>query len=251
MDAAGAPWSAIARGEFCMRLLHLDVVTALAPWPDALSILEAQGIIDAEEGYRLQSFSLAKRRVEWLAGRLTAKAALQHHCSVRQPEKRQVFPARFTIGNDRHGRPFVARGASLCSQQPFLSISHSRALAAAMVACVPCGLDLQVMDSRLERLQERFASPAEVALGHGCAPLVWLAMLWAAKEAVKKCHYHDQPTFMERIRVVARTDCASGPRPVILSCRLSDRPGVAQVRVSVCGDYALAVSLGGEYAGAA
>lgn len=251
MRAASVPWPAIVRDGFCVRLLRLDAITALAPWPDALSILKTQGLIDAEELYRLQTFPLAKRRLEWLAGRLTAKAALQHYCSVRQPEKRQVLPARFTIGNDRHGRPFAARGASCRSRRPFLSISHSKGLAAAMAAPIPCGLDLQAMDGRLQRLQERFACPAELELGRGYGALIWLAMLWAAKEAVKKCHYHDQPTFMERIRVVALAGGGSGPQVATLSCRLSDRAEVVRVRVAVCGDYALAVSLGGEYAGAA
>ncbi len=249
MRAAGRPWPALVPGDSFLSLLPLESVAALAAWPEGLHTLQAQGIVDAAELQRFHSFPLAKRRLEWLAGRLAAKAALQQYCAARNPQRTQASPASFVIDNDGYGRPFFAR--PLRCQQPFLSISHSQGLAAALVAPVPCGLDLQAMHGKLLRLRARFASPAEQALGSGYDTLVWLGMLWVAKEAVKKCHYHDQPTFMERIRVVAHRGCATGAQAATLSCRLADRAGLVRVRVAVCGDYAMAVNLGGADAGAA
>ncbi len=249
MRAAGRPWPSLVPNDSFLALLPLESVAALAVWPEGLHALQAQGIVDATELQRFHSFPLIKRRLEWLAGRLAAKAALQQYCAARDPQGPQALPATLVIDNDGHGRPSLAR--RLRCPQPFLSISHSQGLAAALVAPVPCGLDLQEMHDKLLRLRARFASPAEQALGSGHDALVWLGMLWAAKEAVKKCHYHDQPTFMERIRVVAHSGCATGAQAATLSCRLADRAELVQVRVAVCGDYAMAISLGGIDAGTA
>lgn len=70
------------------------------------------------EREHLVRYRLPKRRQEWLAGRLCAKAALASHLDGRRE------PSRLLIEPDRQGRP-RARGWAV-----YLSISHSRRRAA-------------------------------------------------------------------------------------------------------------------------
>jgi len=229
--------------------------------PNCSASLHAQGILSAKEQERLHSFPCSKRRLEWLGGRLAAKYALQQYCSSAWSGAHpfaQTSPALLSIDNDTHGRPFVdwhADNVSFCQQPPFLSISHSGQFAAAMLAPGPCGLDVQRIVAKLQRLQARFASAAELALGREYDELLWLAMLWAAKEAVKKCRYYDQPTFMERIEVQALVGSALEPQGAVLFCHLTDPVGLAApsaatattavmtVRVAIIQGHALALAV--------
>lgn len=226
--------------------------------PDCSASLQAQGILSAKEQERLHSFPCSKRRLEWLGGRLAAKYVLQQYCSSVCPGAHpfaQISPALLSIDNDTHGRPFVNWHESSvlsCQPPPFLSISHSGQFAAAMLAPVPCGLDVQRIVAKLQRLQARFASAAELALGREYDELSWLGMLWAAKEAVKKCRYYDQPTFMERIEVQALVGSALGPQGAVLYCHLADPVGLAApsaataamaVRVVIIHGHALAMTV--------
>ena len=73
--------------------------------------------------------------------------------------------------------------------------------------------------------------------------------LWAAKEAVKKCVYASQPTFMERIRVTALEGSPAAGAPVLLYCALSDRPESVVVRAALRAGHALALTVeDGEHA---
>ena len=233
MRADSASWDRLAPAQTRLVVLSLPVLAELVALPDLVDCLQAEQILNCAEGARLRSLALAKRRTEWLGGRCAAKFALMQLCG--QPE---VAPACFAIANEDCGRPFVQ--ASL-APLPRLSLSHSGGLAVALAAQGPCGLDVQEACPTLARVQERFASPAEQALGGSCALLRWLALIWAAKEAVKKCCYADQPTFMERIRVIALDSDPATEQPLILWCSLEDRPEPLGVRAAFADGHALAL----------
>lgn len=125
-----------------------------------------------------------KRRREWLGGRLAAKWAADGFLAGTA-----VDWQRLVIRSEADGRPYVATEAHAVA--PFISISHSGPLAAALAANIPCGLDLQEPGAKLHRVRQRFAAPGEEDLLKASLPRAFpeterLTLLWAAKEAVRK-----------------------------------------------------------------
>ena len=94
------------------------------------------------------------------------------------------------IRSAEDGRPYVATEAQAVA--PFISISHSGPLAAALAANLPCGLDIQQPGPNIHRVKKRFALREEedilaASLRSEAFPETErLTMLWAAKEAVRK-----------------------------------------------------------------
>lgn len=243
MEENTTAWLQLKPANTSLVVLRLDSLEALFACPDFAPALQAQHILSKSEWARLCSFSHKKRRLEWLGGRMAAKYALQQFSSLYAPD---TLPADIVIENDQHGRPLVQ--AACLTIETHISISHSGRFAAALIASNPCGLDVQEAVAKLRRLQTRFADSAELALYHGYDELSWLAMLWAAKEAIKKCRYADQATFMERIRVRAHEGCATEPQGAVLSCGLQDEEHLVPVRVVLRQGYAMAVSMGEDHA---
>ncbi len=97
------------------------------------------------------------------------------------------------------------------------------------------------MAPRLANVQARFTTPEEVALLHALPePLARLAVLWTAKEAVKKCFLHDEPTFVSRISLIAVTIDPADP-VLTLRCRVAGpRDLTPMVRVTAVDDCLLA-----------
>jgi 4'-phosphopantetheinyl transferase EntD len=147
--------------------------------------------LSAEERQQLHQYTLAKRRSEWLAGRICAKAAIadffRTHC---RGLKIPVF-AEMTIVNSDTGRPCaILAGGKRLPEGPDISISHSGSLALALAAQTCCGVDIQKTSKKLIRVKERFCTDQEERLLFSEAwkndQLMPLALLWAAKEAAKK-----------------------------------------------------------------
>jgi phosphopantetheinyl transferase (holo-ACP synthase) len=133
-------------------------------------------------------FTFPKRRLEWLGGRLAAKAAALVWAG--QP----VTVAGLTewqVSSAPDGRPELSKVEIAAEKSPRLelSISHSHGVAAALVvAGRPCGLDLQMITDTVVRVRERFCGEAEAVLlpGGGLRQEVGLTLLWTAKEALRK-----------------------------------------------------------------
>ena len=231
-----APWAGLAPAQTRLVALSLPALAELVALPDLVDCLQEEQILNSSEGERLRTLTLPKRRTEWLGGRCAAKFAL-----MQLYGQTRVAPACFAIANEDCGKPFVQTSLASPAVLPRLSLSHSGGLAVALAAEGPCGLDVQEAGPLLARVKERFASPAEQALGGSCAVLRWLALIWAAKEAVKKCCYADQPTFMERIRVTALDSDPAADQPLILWCTLADRPEPLAVRAAFADGHALAL----------
>lgn len=123
---------------------------------------------------RLVHYRLPKRRLEWLAGRLCAKAALATHLASR------LEPSRLLIEPDGQGRP-RAHGCPA-----HLSISHSQRRALAVASDQPVGVDTE-LHARLG------ASSLELVLGaeeiactsrrFRCPPARARTVVWCLKEA--------------------------------------------------------------------
>jgi phosphopantetheinyl transferase len=173
------------------RRITLFALAQLAEAEDRAALL----LSSAEQNY-LQRFRYAKRRHEWLGGRIAAKAALTGAMEAAAFRRLTMLP-------DRHGRPVVS---GLPDSDLSLSISHSGGYAAALAMRGPrCGLDLQEVSDKLPGLTKYFATPAELELLAGHPELgseeTRLTMLWTVKEAMKKSLLADQPDIFSGIEL--------------------------------------------------
>ncbi len=221
---------------------------------DGLRVLSAAGGLagllagrcSSREREVFSSFSLEKRRLEWLAGRLAAKQAAG-----------RLVPARlqFETASEPGGRPCWRDFPR--PKAPALSISHSGGLALALVSeTAACGIDIQLWSERIENLRERFCLPGEVELllaEPGCsAPdgrnreTAALLLLWAVKEALRKAAIDPVlPGFLTlRVEEAESLPLAGGG----LALRLAASGGFFQqqpVLALFAGDYAVALTCAG------
>ena len=161
------------------------------------------GLLHPQEKIVLSSYRLAKRRTEYVTGRICAKRAVQDFLRTSETSSHPLTPAEIAITPTSDGRPTVhllSLDAKPCKVD--LSISHSGDYAAALAARSPCGIDLQMQKSALIKVQEKYCTEAETHLLANrlanCELLTRLTLLWAAKEAGKKAlSYWQMPGFLD------------------------------------------------------
>jgi len=129
--------------------------------------LEPGTALSGREAAVYAAFRIEKRRSEWLAGRLAAKALL-----AEDGEK----PAELEIGMDRLGRP--------CCGARLVSISHSNgwALAAVKPGTTFLGADLEKIEERHPAWYSDYFHPSELPKPDPSEG----TRLWALKEALMK-----------------------------------------------------------------
>jgi phosphopantetheinyl transferase len=147
--------------------------------------------LSEEERQHLHRFTLAKRRKEWLAGRICAKAAINDYFLTYGKGWNLPPWNEVTITNSESGRPCaILAGGERLPGGPDISISHSGDLALAFASQTCCGVDIQKTSRTLIRVKERFSTDREEQLVASNVrkndPLMPLGLLWAAKEAAKK-----------------------------------------------------------------
>lgn len=220
-----------------LTLVDLD---RLARWVAAAGDGPAlEALLTPVERDRFTRYHHPKRQLEWLGGRLAGKDAL--HQLAASGLIAALPPQEYSILADAHGRPGVD-WTGRTGIPPSLSISHCRGYAAALARVGgACGLDIEPVAPRLATVQARFTTPAEIALLHALPdPLTRLAVVWTAKEAVKKCYLHDEPTFVSRISLIAATIDPADP-VLTLRCRITGRHDpTPTVRVTAIDSWMLA-----------
>lgn len=132
-----------------------------------------------------------RRRVEWLAVR-----QLVHQMSGRKQR------AYFT--KDAFGKPHLENSHFQ------ISISHSRALAAAIAAPVAVGIDIQVIVSRISRIAHKFMRPQELGSLEEPNKIEHLHVYWGAKEALYKAYGRRKLDFCKNILIEPFAYDASG-----------------------------------------
>ncbi len=182
----------------CLAVVDLEqVASALEESPERLSSV----VLTPAEQKIFTGFRYSKRRCEWLGGRLAVKAAWLY-ITGREPSPEAM--QALGVLPDSHGRPLPAHNGD---RDLSISISHSSGFGVGMAStALSCGVDIQEISTRLQRLTSRFAGQGELALLHDTlaaqAEDTRLTMLWAAKEAIKKSLLHDQPSIFSGIRLV-------------------------------------------------
>ena len=159
--------------------------------------------LSPEEQKLYSGFSLTKRRIEWLAGRMTAKTALLHLAGIDNGHDR---PSSLSILPSSSGRPFCGQKLFNRHGSPlFFSITHSGNHAIALAAAgYLCGIDIQVVTPSLSTIRGRFCEPMErksLRKNKRIAtlrPTEQLALLWCSKEAFRKTlDIEPMPAFKE------------------------------------------------------
>lgn len=123
-----------------------------------------------------------RKRLEWLAVRY-----LTHELSG--------MAARSPILKDDSGKPYLEH------EGLHLSISHSREMAAAMLAPLPAGIDIQRPVEKIERIAHKFLRPEEDASLSITHRLLHLHVYWGAKEALYKAYGRRELDFRAHIAI--------------------------------------------------
>lgn len=168
---------------------------------DCLQEEETIMLLSKQEQDYFQRFHHAKRRREWLGGRIAAKLALLHQSDA---EKLRQHSQHLTVLPDEYGKPIVTGPAG--ERSMVLSISHSGGYAVALTTRgKSCGIDLQKISDKIPLLTDYFASINELDLLNKRPDIgdyeTRLTMLWAMKEAVRKSAMPDVPTSFSAIEL--------------------------------------------------
>ncbi len=115
---------------------------------------------------KLLSISSEARKIEWLSTRLLIQELLDGNMA--------------DIIYDENGKPHLE------SKRPFISISHSKGMCALFLSEQPNGVDLQIFNSRIGTIKDKFLNPSELALIKD--DVDDLHYFWCTKEAVFKAH---------------------------------------------------------------
>tara|TARA_R110002049_G_scaffold163790_1_gene329768 strand:- start:1955 stop:2581 length:627 start_codon:yes stop_codon:yes gene_type:complete len=128
------------------------------------------------------------RKIEWLSTRLLIQELLTKNTS--------------DIIYDENGKPHLDQNT------PFISISHSKGMCALFLSDQPNGIDLQIYNSRIKTIENKFLNPSEILLLNDEEDD--LHYFWGAKEAVFKAHgrkkiYLKDNIFISHISRTAKT----------------------------------------------
>lgn len=124
----------------------------------------------------------SKKKSEWLASRyLLSKIS----------ESNGVFPCI----KDEYGKPHLS------GSHWMISLSHTGGFVAAVRSFKPCGVDIQVITQKIERIAPRFISPIEKAMILPGKALQYHHCLWSAKEAIYKAYGRKSLDFIGHIKI--------------------------------------------------
>jgi phosphopantetheinyl transferase len=128
-----------------------------------------------------------RRQKEWFMGRAAIKDAVRLWLARRTGET-LLHPAQIAVERDESGRPLV-RMPEGCAT-PAVSVTHTEALAAAVAADTPVGIDAAVLDPGRSLKLEDFASEDEIrvieSVVDSAGDAGWTTRVWCGKEAVAK-----------------------------------------------------------------
>ena len=171
------------------------------------------GLLSPAETAVLDTFSVLKRRQDWLLGRWTAKRLLQ--ALIQQQSRRTVLLENFSILPGKDGAPRVHfdLGEPDIKDSYAISISHSHGISLCAAVSGPdslIGADIELVEPRHENFASDFFTPGEQAQINHAAPErhdTLITAIWSGKEAALKA-----------IRQGFRTDTR------IVSCRFNTPP---------------------------
>jgi phosphopantetheinyl transferase len=168
-------------GSACALLTRDDFKGVNLEWTARL-------FLHARELAEYRALEKDARRRQFLAARAAAKDAVRLWWAHKQGTSELPHPSTLVIGHDGAGRPYLEGDEGLAP--PGLSIAHTEAVAVAVAADVPIGIDVEPATRDAQAILSSFATAEEVALveelAGACPDGTAPARLWCAKEAVAK-----------------------------------------------------------------
>lgn len=234
-----------------LRLLATSAPAAGSPQADV--DVPFRHLLHPREAALLGGYRFTKRRSEYLTGRICAKIAIQGFLHLNRTPALPLRSGDIEIASTISGRPDVRVHAAHAEPLKMdISISHSGNYGVALATESKCGIDLQLRQASLMRVQEKYCTADEykvlAALLPDHDPLTRLALLWTAKEAAKKAlSYWQMPGFLD----LQVTKLKSLPDAVVFCLHIrfaGNRHLSEEVRAvaGLFGDYALAICLVNE-----
>lgn len=236
-------------GEQSLQPVLLRLVPADTATGHDTAVSNIPELLHPKEKTILSGYRLAKRRAEYLTGRICAKKAAHIFLTKSSALPEPLRMPDIEIATTTIGRPNVYLHRP---HRPFrmdISISHSGDYGAALAAESRCGIDLQMQKTTLLQVQEKYCSNAEYRLletslaDYGTLPR--LTVLWAAKEAGKKAlSYWQMPGFLD----LQLWKLKRYPDYITITMRVTNiknhlLPNQITVVAGMFGDYALAICL--------
>lgn len=120
-----------------------------------------------------------KVQLEWLAARF-----LLHKLSGRA--------VRGKLYKDEHGKPYLEDSTF------HISLSHSKDMAAVIASPLVCGIDIQLIVPKIERIAKKFMSPTELEDIIN-DKIVHMHIVWGAKECLYKSYGKRKLDFKKHI----------------------------------------------------
>jgi 3-oxoacyl-(acyl-carrier-protein) synthase/malonyl CoA-acyl carrier protein transacylase/NAD(P)-dependent dehydrogenase (short-subunit alcohol dehydrogenase family)/phosphopantetheinyl transferase (holo-ACP synthase)/acyl carrier protein len=197
-----------------------------------------------QESKRYYGFKHAKKRLEWLAGRLAAKEAAHRYFKNDGIEKSAI-----RICNLPDGCPqIVIKKLDAKADIPHLSISHNRGIAVALVGGdAGIAIDIQEINPSIVDISDAFSSNSESQMlldATAFALAEALTVGWAVKEASRKAVGVDKCTMKEALikEVKVLEDC--------IICKVhNDNIGWVKSIAVKCNNYINAISAVGAEEG--
>lgn len=167
-------------------LREIDSQTKFAIWrieesdDDLMSKLQ----LDEREKAILGSFNIGKRRLHWLATRVLLRTLLNTSRYIECP-------------SDPNGKPYLANFPQK------ISLSHSFEYAAAMISTKgEVGIDMEIINTKVERIQHKFLKPEELAfITRDENQYEQLYACWCAKEAIYKLQGNAGVSFLNNMTI--------------------------------------------------
>jgi 4'-phosphopantetheinyl transferase len=129
-----------------------------------------------------ESLDALKSTVNALAPSSLPKKQLEFYAARQLLQKMVEEPINWRLlKQSANGKPYF-------DHAPFgnFSLSHSYPYVASVVSQNHLvGIDIQCWHARMEKLQHKFLSNAEISYCHGDEK--WMTLFWSAKEAIYKC----------------------------------------------------------------
>lgn len=146
------------------RTIHQDAVIGIWEVTETEAELLVHYPANAHELATLNSFSHPFRRSQFLASRLLLHTLI--------PNAKLIY--------DENGKPFPA------DRKTHLSLSHSGKLIAMMTDSNPCGIDIETIHPKIERIATKFLSDEELIASKEEPAAQRMHVYWCVKEAIYK-----------------------------------------------------------------
>jgi 4'-phosphopantetheinyl transferase len=203
------------------HLLHsIGKHTILAVWKITESKEELVRLLGTD---LVDSGSHNKDSIHWLASRLLIK---------------QAFPGvEVRLMKDAYNKPSLTAG----SKAYHISITHSHQMAAVLISLEKqVAIDLELLDSRIERVSKKFIGEEEWNYLTPLASVEMLTTIWSAKETLYKLYGKKALNFKKQLFIkpfLVQTSQISG------SIKLSDKEHNFDIEVNRIDAYVLTYCL--------